>query len=64
MSIHFFEDALTDAITPVDEIQEYVVDTWRKLVETGYTFRLQDRISQRSMELDSAAKLAFGTAAQ
>ena len=43
---------------------EYVADTWRMIVATGYGFKLGDRISQRTMELDNAAQLAFGTADQ
>ena len=60
----FFESAMTDPTTPVDEIQECVIDTWRKLIGTGYNFTLSDRISQRNMELQDAALLAFGSAAQ
>ena len=60
----FFKDAMRDPSTPVDELQEYLIDTWRKLVETDFNFMLTDRISQRSMEIVNAAQLACGTAAQ
>ena len=60
----YFKDALTDASTPAEEVTEYVADTWRKLVESGYPFKFGDRVSQRNMEIDCASRLAFGTVAQ
>ena len=60
----YFDNALQGSVTPDSEVTEYVADTWRKIVATGYGFKLGDRISQRTMELDTAAQLAFGTAPQ
>lgn len=60
----FFRSAMSEASTPVEEVKEYLSDTWRKVVATGFTFKLGSKMSRRSMELDSAAQLAFGTSAQ
>ena len=60
----YFKSAIEDASTPADEISEYIADTWRKMVDSGYPFKFGDRVSQRNMELDNASSLAFGTAAQ
>ena len=60
----FFESALSDPTTPMGEVREFVSDTWLKIVSTGFTFKLGERMSQRSMELDSASQLCFGGATQ
>ena len=49
---------------PMEEVAEYVADTWRKLVQSRYPFKLDGRMSQRCMELDLATSLAFGSATQ
>ena len=60
----YFKSEIEDPSTPADEISEYIADTWHKMVDSGYPFKLGDRVSQRSMELDTASSLAFGTIAQ
>ena len=60
----YFKSAIEDATTPADEISEYIADTWRKMVDSGYPFKFGDRVSQRNMELNSASSLAFGTVAK
>ena len=59
-----FRDALSTAAIPSDEEAEYVVDTWKMLVRTGYPFVFGTRVSQRNMELDRASRIAFGTNAE
>ena len=60
----FFDSVLGDPATPVGEVREFVADTWLKLVSTGFTFKLGERMSQRTMELDSASQLCFGSSTQ
>ena len=59
-----FRDALSTAAIESNEEAEYVVDTWKMLVRTGYPFAFGTRISQRNMELDRASRIAFGTSAE
>ena len=59
----YFKSNLESETIPVEEVAEYVTDTWRKLVQTGYPFKLDGRMPQRCMELDVATSLAFGSAA-
>ena len=60
----FFESAMAGSSTPEDEIREYVVDTWAKLVKTGYCFKFGGRVAQHNMELEAASQMAFGSKAQ
>jgi len=55
---------ISDPNVPADEIAEYVADMWRQLAGTGIQFRHGDRMSQRVMELETAASLATGSDAQ
>ena len=60
----YFKDVLASSATLTDEIAEYVADSWKQMVSTGYPFKLDGRIPQRNMEVEAASAMAFGSQAQ
>ena len=54
------EQALSDPVTPISEVAEYVADQWRQMVGARYPFILSGRLAQRNTEIGLADALLHG----